>query len=87
LVLPASIQPKRARIVEVPPARRNTVFWYRLVVVDGPIPAGMILRHVAVRRLVVPEGTLEIRPDPEGSRHAIERLELWALVNGWTVIE
>jgi hypothetical protein len=76
---------KRGRIIETAPTKKGGPFWYQLVVVEGPRPAGAILREASAPRAFTYEGALEPRPDPVARQRALERLQRWARINGWSV--
>jgi hypothetical protein len=76
---------KCARIIETSPTKRSGTFWYRLIVVKGPLPPGTILWELNAPRAFVYEGTVDTRPDPDARRRAISRLRVWAHAHVWIV--
>jgi hypothetical protein len=78
---------KCARIIETSPTKRSGTFWYRLIVVRGPLPPGTILWELNAPRAFVDEGAVETRPDPDARRRAISRLRAWAHAHAWIVAD
>src|SRR5262249_44538680 len=76
---------KRARIVATSPTKLGGRFWYQLVVIDGPVTPGTILRQTDVTHDPRVGARHSPAQDPEDRQPAINRLRAWADANGWAI--